>query len=92
MICYRAETAFTNLLAIHYKKKTNEIRAFVKSIIFTKADIMTNYKNNTLAIVLYSLATNRDNMAIENISQILNETETVFPGTELRLIFKTATV
>ena len=92
MICYRAETAFANLLAIHYKKKTNEIKAFVKSIIFTKADIMPNYTNNTLTIVLYTLATNRDNMAIENISQILNDTETVFPGTELRLIFKTATV
>ncbi|NEW85347.1 MAG: hypothetical protein GZ094_23700 [Mariniphaga sp.] len=92
MICYRAETSFANLLAIHYKKKTNEIRALVKSIIFTKADLMPNYQDKTLTITLYSLATNRDNTAIENIIQILNDTETIFSGTDLTLIYKTATI
>lgn len=41
MICYRAETSFANLLAIHYKRKTDEIRALVKSIAFAKADLTT---------------------------------------------------
>lgn len=92
MICFRAETSFANLLAIDYKRKTNEIRALVKSIIFTKADLIPNYQGNTLTITLYSLATKRDNRAIENIVQILNDTETVFPGTDLRVIYKTATI
>jgi hypothetical protein len=92
MICYRAETAFANLLAIDYKKKTNEIRALVKSIIFTKADIMPDYKNGTLTITLYALATKRDNKAVENICQILNDTETNYPGTDLRTLYKIATI
>jgi hypothetical protein len=92
MICYRAETAFANILAIDYKKKTNEIRALVKSIIFTQADLMPDYKNNTLTITLYALATKRDNNAIENICQLLNDTETIYPGTDLRLVYKTATI
>jgi hypothetical protein len=92
MICYRAETAFANMLAIYYKKKNNEIRALVKSIIFTKADLMPDNKNNLLTITLYALATKRDNNAIENICQILNDTETMYPGTDLKLVYKTATI
>jgi hypothetical protein len=92
MICYRAETAFANMLAIDYKKKTNEIRALVKSIIFTKADLMPNYKSNTLTITLYALATKRDNNAIENICQLLNDTETIYSGSNLKLVYKTATI
>lgn len=92
MICYRSETAFANILAIDYKKKTNEIRALVKSIIFTKADLEPDYKNGTLTITLYALATKRDNNAIENICQLLNDTETIYPGTDLKLVYKTATI
>ena len=92
MICYRAETAFANLLAIDYKKKTNEIRALVKSIIFKKADLMPDYKNGTLTITLYALATKRDNKAVENICKILNDTETIYPGTNLRLLYEIATI
>jgi hypothetical protein len=92
MICYRAETAFANILAIDYKKKTNEIRALVKSIIFTKADLMPDYESSTLTITLYALATKRDNNAIENICKLLNDTETVYPGSDLKLVYKTATI
>ena len=92
IICYRAETALANLLAIHYKKAINEIRALVKSIIYARADIIPDYKLNTLSIILYSLATPRDNEALEAIGKILNDTETIFPGTNLKMIFKSATI
>jgi hypothetical protein len=91
MICYRAETAFANILATEYKKKSNEIRALVKSILFSIGDIMPDYKKNTLTIMLYSLATPRDNLAMGKICGLLNDTETVFPGSDLKLVFKMAT-
>jgi len=92
IICYRAETAIANLLTAHYRKGSNEIRALVKSIIFTKADIYPDYKSNILTLRLNSLATPRDNMAINEICQTLNDYEAVFPGTKLKLVLKTATV
>lgn len=92
IICYRAETAIANLLAAHYKKNSDEIRALVKSIIFAKADIYPDYQANTLTVRLNSLATPRDNMAIRDICQTLNDNEAVFPGTNLKLFFKTATL
>ncbi len=92
MICYRAETSFSIILSTNYKKKTNEMRALTKSLIKTKADVIPNYQNNTLTIALYSLASPRDNKAAEEICETLNQTETVFPGTNLRLIYKIATL
>lgn len=91
IICYRAETAIANLLASHYRKSSNEIRALVKSIIFAKADLYPDYQTNTLTVRLNSLATPRDNMAIKGICQTLNDYEAVFPGTRLKLFFKNAT-
>jgi len=92
MICYRADTAFANILAPYYNKSNDEIRALVKSIIFCKADLEPDYINNTLSVTLYSLATPRDNHAVKNTCELLNDTETEFPRTNLRLIYKSATI
>ena len=63
----------------------------MKSVIFNTADIVPDEANGTLTVTLYSLASNRDNLAVGNACQILNDTETIFPGTNLKLIFKSAT-
>ncbi len=91
MICYRAETRFSILLAANYKKKIYEMRALTKSLIKTKANLIPDYKNETLTIELYSLSNPRDNNAAIEICQILNDTDTKFPGTNLKLIYKFAT-
>ena len=92
IICYRAETAIANLLASYYKKSADEIRALVKSIIFAKADLYPDYQTNNLTVRLNSLSTPRDNLAVREICQTLNDYEAVFPGTNLKLFFKTATL
>lgn len=91
MICYRADTAFANLLDDDYKRKEDEKRALVKTIIFTRADLSPDYQTNTLTVSLYALATPRDNKAAEKICQTLNETETIYPGTNLKLVYKVRT-
>ncbi len=91
MICYRAETTFSILLSADYKKKSSEMRALTKSLINTKANIIPNEINNTLTIELYSLSNNRDNMAARKICSLLNNSEIIFPGTNLRLFYKIAT-
>lgn len=91
MICYRAETSFANLLANNYKKSLNEKRALVKSLINTHADIVPDYQNNKLSIHIYSQASPRMNLALEKVIQLLNETETEYPGTDLVMNYKIAT-
>ena len=59
-----------------------------KQIIANNADIIPDHENETLTVGLHALPAPRFNTA----AQLLNETETVFPGPDLRLIFETTTV
>ncbi|MGM0532515.1 MAG: putative transposase, partial [Bacteroidota bacterium] len=65
-----------------------EKRMVVKQIIQANADVIPDYNKNTLTIILYSLSANRYNQAVAELADLLNQTETAFPGTELKMIFK----
>jgi hypothetical protein len=92
MICYRAESSVASLLAPYLANADKEKRMVVKQIIQSNADLIPDYREQTLTVKLYSLAAKRYNHAVENIVQLLNDSETIFPGTSLRLIFKTSAV
>jgi hypothetical protein len=89
MIAYRAETSIVNLLDDCYSKTQDEGRMLVKEIVKTDADLKPDYESKRLTVRLHSLSTPRANRAVEQLCQLLNETETVFPGTDLRLIYQT---
>ena len=88
MICYRAETSVANILA-EYLMDQEDKRMLVKQIIQNNADIQPDLEHNTLTITLHTLSAPRFNKAAANLATLLNETGTVFPNTNLRLIFKT---
>jgi len=44
-----------------------------------------------LNITLYPLANQRSNLAVSNICETINQTNTKYPGTNLRLCYKIAT-
>ena len=89
MICYRAESALASLVTPYLSRAREEKRMLIKQIISNNADLIPDYENNTLMVVLHSLSTPRFNRAAYQLAQLLNQTETIFPGTKLRLIFKT---
>jgi len=89
MICYRAETTFANILQEYLSRAADEKRMLVKQIINTAADLLPDYENKKLVIVIHSLSAPRFNAAVEKIIPLLNNTQTVFPGTDLVLVFKT---
>ena len=89
MICYRAESSVAEIIAPYMARDVDEKRMLVKQIAKSKADIEPDYQNNTLTITLHSLSANRFNLAAERLAVLLTETETVFPGTNLVMKFKT---
>ena len=91
MICYRAETTVAMLLNGDIYAKQEEIRLLVKSIIKTKGDTLPDYQQKTLTVKLYTQSTPRSNRAVEKLCELLTDSETIYPGTELRLIYKLAT-
>jgi hypothetical protein len=91
MICYRAETTLSTLIPNDFKRLENEKRALIKSLIKRKGDIIPDYQNNTLTIKLYTMSSPKENKAIKQMCEILNNTETLFPGTNMKMIYKFAT-
>ena len=72
MICYRAESAVASLITPYLKNAENEKRMLVKQIIKSNADMIPNYQENTLTIVLYSLSAPRYNYAAQKLAEFLN--------------------
>jgi len=89
MICYRAETSVANLLSEFFIAHQQQKRMLVKQIIQTSADLLPDLNTHTLTISLHSLSAPRFNEAAAKLASLLTDTQTIFPGTDLRLIFKT---
>jgi hypothetical protein len=86
MIAYRAETAMS------YTVKENmshieDARSILRAIYRTEADLLPDEKNNTLTVRLHHLANRSSDDAVRYLCDELNATETVFPGTKLRLVY-----
>lgn len=90
MICYRAETAVANELMANLVNAKDQKRMLVKQIIQNNADLIADYDKKTLTVVLHSLSAPRFNEEAHKLAQLLNQTETIFPGSDLKLIFKTS--
>ena len=86
MIAYRAETAMANVLRDSMLKK-DEARALVRQIFMTDADIEPDEKKGVLKVKIHNMTNPRNNRYAQKLCEALNESETVFPGTNLRLIY-----
>lgn len=88
MIAYRAESAVASYIAPFLSKADDEKRMVVKQLIESNADLEPDEINKTLNITLHSLSAHRYNVAVKKLAELINQTETIFPGTNLRMIFK----
>ncbi len=88
MIAYRAETALLNQIKPFYKDIDKDGRMLIKQILQSDADIKPDYENKILYVTLHSLSTPRANQSVKELCNILNETETIYPETDLVLKFK----
>lgn len=86
MIAYRAETSMVNILGDYVLKK-DEARSIVRQIFTTDADMEPDYKNGLLKVTLHNMTTPRNNRYVAKLCAILNASETLFPGTNLRLFY-----
>jgi len=87
MIAYRSETAMVNILRENMSR-SDDARQLVSSVFQSEADVLPDYQKQTLTIRLHRLANHSNDQAIENLCHELNATNTLFPGTALRLIYK----
>lgn len=87
MIAYRAETAMANSLR-EVMSRTDDARSLLRAVYQTEVDLLPDEKNKTLTVTLHHLANHSSDNAVQYLCNELNATNTIFPGTELQLIYK----
>ncbi len=87
MIAYRAETSLVSLLREHLAR-SDDARTLIRQIFETEADLLPDLTTKTLTVRIHHLTQAAHDHALEELCVALNETQTVFPGTDLTLVFK----
>lgn len=87
MIAYRAETSLASLLREHIAR-SDDARALLRQIFHNDVDLIPNSNANTLTVRLHHLTQAAHDLAVDKLCATLNETKTVFPGTNLTMVFK----
>jgi len=87
LIAYRAETALVALLR-EKLARAEDGRSVARQILNSAADLCPNPDQKTLTVRLHRLSSAAHDQALEHMCEELTATETVYPGTELRLIFE----
>ena len=87
MIAYRAETTMTTIVR-KVLARLDDARSLIREIFSTDADLIPNEEKKTLTVRLHHLTNNMSDQATRVLAEELNATETVYPGTDLRLIYK----
>jgi hypothetical protein len=88
MISYRAETSMVSLLRESLARSEDDTRALLRQIYNTEADLFPDAETKTLTVRLHHLTQSAHDRALQKLCDQLNATETLFPGTELQLVYK----
>ena len=87
MISYRAETSIVSIVR-EKLARTDDGRALLQQIFTTPADLIPDLTEQTLTVRLHHLTQRAHDDVILHLCEELNATETLFPGTGLKLIYK----
>jgi hypothetical protein len=89
LVAYRAEVAMAHLVR-EVLARTDDAHAFLRQIYGTSADLLPDAEQKTLTVRLHPLATRAHDAVLRHLCAELTATETLFPATDLRLIYEIA--
>ena len=85
MATYNAESALARLLRPHYARADDEARSLLREIFRSSADL--EIEGDQLHVRILALSAPRRTKALAKLCQDLTATETLYPGTELTLVY-----
>ncbi len=87
IIAFRAEMSLVNTIKNHVSKP-DEAHQLLVQIYKSDANIEVDKEKNILQISIHHQSTNWKDQALEKLCKDLNETETIFPDTNLKIVYK----
>jgi hypothetical protein len=88
MVAYQIESDLVELVRPHYERVEDEGRTFIQMALQNTADIEPT--DNRLLITLTPLNSPHRSRALEALCEMLNKTNTLFPGTPLQTSYSVA--
>ena len=85
MATYNAESALARLLTPHYARADDEARSLLREAFASPADLQVT--GNELHVRIDPLSAPRRTQAIAGLCDELTATKTIYPGTDLTLVF-----
>lgn len=87
LICYRAETALVEILR-EKLSRADDARTLIRQVFQSAADLRPDPANKVLTVRIHPLATAGHSEVLNHLCEELTDTQTEFPGTDLRLKFE----
>ena len=87
MVAYRAETAMAQM-AREKLHREDDARSLLRALYSTEADLLPDENASTLTVRVHHQANHCADEVIRYLCMELNQTETIFPGTNLRLVYE----
>jgi len=87
MIAYRAETALANIIRPKMIRR-DEARSIIKHIFTKDVNLKPDKALNRLVVELHNLTNEYEDKLAQIICDTLNETCTIFPGTNMEIFYK----
>jgi hypothetical protein len=87
LVAYRAETSMASLLRDKLSR-ADDARALLRQIYDTEVDLIPDLEKKTLTVRLHHLTQAAHDQAVRYLCDQLNATETIFPETELKLVYQ----
>nr|MDA8359559.1 hypothetical protein [Actinomycetota bacterium] len=85
MATYNAESALARMIGPHYARAEDEARSLLHEIFRSPADLEVT--GNDLHVTIHPLSAPRRTKALAALCEELNATGTIYPGTELTLVY-----
>jgi hypothetical protein len=85
MATYNAESGLARLIAPHYARAEDEARSLLREIYASAGDL--EVVGSELHVRITPLSAPRRTRALAGLCADLTETETIYPGTDLRLVY-----
>jgi len=81
---YRAETGMSIMLK-EFLDRGQDARAIIRELFKTGADIYPDQEKKIISVKIHRMTTMRNDKAVGKLLEKLNETETIFPGSDMKM-------
>jgi hypothetical protein len=87
MIAYRAETVLLGIVAPKLKRQ-GDVRSWIRQVLRGSVNLIPNQEQQTLTVQLHPLTNHTHNQVLKDLCTQLTDTQTLYPTTNLRLVFE----